>query len=66
MDDSQPKNLIEPNTTYLNRETTKVCDFTTLTKHYNTDVLTNILLIYIINKIKAIHIPITNIDDRIA
>lgn len=43
----------------------KVSDITTLTKQRNTDNPINILSEHIINKIKGIHIPITNIDDKL-
>lgn len=66
MDDSSRKNHIEPNTGYLIRETTKVCDFITSYKTLESNVLTKIRAINIITKIKAIPIPITDIDDKIA
>lgn len=42
-----------------------VGDFVTLTKQWNIDMFINILLEQIINKIKAIPIPVTNMDDKI-
>lgn len=40
-------------------------DFITVKKQYNTDGLTNIILEKVIKKIKAIPIPLTNMDDKL-
>lgn len=53
------------NTRCLIKETTKVSDFLIPIKHWDTDVLTNILPNHIINKIKPIPIPIIDINDKI-
>lgn len=67
MEDSPLINNIEPNIGHLNKETTKNSEFITPIKQWNTNLLrTFSLTISLINKIKAIRIPITDISDRIA
>lgn len=57
--------IINPNMENIINKQAKVHDFTMPTKERNLDNLSNILPIYIINKIKIMPIPITNFEDNL-
>lgn len=65
MEDSSLVDKINPNTSHYIVKNAKVSDFITSNKHWGIKDLTNILPNHIINKIKAIRIPISDIKDII-
>lgn len=63
MDDSPLVNKIIPNATHLLDECANVGDFITMSK-WNTNLLTRYLPKEIVNKVIALPIQITNIEDK--
>lgn len=56
---------INPNMLHYIEANAKGSDFNTPRKHWDTNSLISILPNHIINKIKAITIPISNLKDRL-